>query len=356
MKGQWSLDTHGDPLGAVREVIKEVWLQAGLAGMLVTMPDEAEAHVMPHFITDPAALGLINPFMPLMEMNIAKLVPGVIKDHPGEWIGALLRPCELRALIEMTKHTPINLDHFMTFSVDCLGTLPADEYQWRLERSKKGSQPAASQTPSPEDELAGEALKFARHGGVIPYRYRPACQVCSSPSAGQAQVNLFVLGLPVRQHILLSVSAGKLPSSFNLDQLSIQPAGESLVAQHEHVVERMIERHTRTIQRVNEALRDQLPKNVEAIIRQLEGCGDCQACMDVCPICSVDKPYRDANGSYNRSAIMRWLVSCAGCGMCEQACPNHLPTAVIFAQVRQQLDQEWEYLPGKSISDPLPKL
>jgi formate dehydrogenase subunit beta len=354
MKSHWSLDTHGDPLGTVREVIKALWLQAGLAGMLVTMPDEGEVHVAPRFITDPAYIDRVNPFMPLMEMNIARMIPGIIAEHPGTWVGALLRPCELRALIEMAKHTSLDLGNFITFSVDCLGTLPADEYQWRLERTHKPHQPGNQDVPGNPDELANEALKFARQGGVVPYRFRPACQVCISPSAGQADVNLFVLGLPVRQNILLSISAGKLPDNLDTQKLTLQKTDQSLIFRHEQIVERMIEQHTRTIQRVNDTLGDQLPEDVEAVIKQLTTCGDCQACMDVCPICSVDRPYQDANGSYNRNTVMRWLISCAGCGMCEQACPNHLPTAAIFAHIRQQLDQEWEYLPGRSIDDKLP--
>jgi formate dehydrogenase subunit beta len=99
-----------------------------------------------------------------------------------------------------------------------------------------------------------------------------------------------------------------------------------------------------------------LPADVDAVIRQLESCGECQACMDVCPICSVDRPYRNADGHYDRDDVIRWLISCAGCGMCEQACPSHLPTSAIFAHIRQQLSQEWGYVPGGSLYDPLPAL
>ena len=49
--------------------------------------------------------------------------------EPG-W--SFARPCEMRALTEMTKHASFKIDNLLTISVDCLGTLPADEYQWRL--------------------------------------------------------------------------------------------------------------------------------------------------------------------------------------------------------------------------------
>src|SRR5512137_1599377 len=102
MDNQWSLDTNGDPLGKVHEFIKHIWREYRLDGMLVTMNGEVKTHATPRFITDVAAIDQVNPFRPLMEINAARLIPGLLAAHPGATIGALLRPCEMRALIEMT--------------------------------------------------------------------------------------------------------------------------------------------------------------------------------------------------------------------------------------------------------------
>ncbi len=345
----WSLDTHGDPLGKVHEFIKQVWKSSHLDGMLVTMDGKAGTHATPRYTTTMADIDQVNPFRPLMEINTARLIPGLLASHPGAKLGALLRPCEMRALVEMSKHTPLNLDHLLTISVDCLGTLPADEYQWRLDRLQKG-------LPTQEipDELAQEALKFARQGGIIPYRYRTACQVCSSPEAIHADINLHVLGLPVRQQILVSVRQSELAETIHLNDYANRTTDETLAAQHKRILSRMGERHARLMERINQGLGSLLPSDVDALIRQLETCGDCQSCMQVCPICSVDSPHRDANGHYDRASVMRWLVSCAGCGMCEQSCPKHLPTAAIFAHIRQLLDEQWQYAPGHAPDEPLP--
>jgi formate dehydrogenase subunit beta len=354
MNNQWSLETHGDPLGKVRSLIKKIWLGANLEGMLVTMDDGDEARATPRYVIDPASIDEINPFKPLMEFNIATLIPSTLAIHPGSKIGALLRPCEMRALIEMTKHAPFNIDNLLTVSVDCLGTLPADEYQWRLERIEKAHSADEISSTEVKDELAQEALKFARQGGIIPYRYRSACQVCTSPATNQANINIHILGLPVRQQILLSLGDPKIAETIRIEELTDGSADKTLIIQHERIVSKMCERHQRTLDRVNEGLGDLLPADVDAVIQQLESCGDCQKCMDVCPICSVDRPDRIAGGHYDRSSVMRWLVSCAGCGMCEQSCPNHLPTSAIFAHIRQQLAQEWEYVPGRAMDEPLP--
>jgi formate dehydrogenase subunit beta len=354
MNNQWSLDTHGDPLGKVHNFIEQVWLEYGLDGMLVTTNGGNEAQAMPHYVTQVASIDNINPFKPLMEINAARLIPGLFVNYPDARIGALLRPCEMRALTEMTKHASFNTEHLITICVDCLGTLPADEYQWRLERVEKNLPAEESGSAESTDELAHEALKFARQGGIIPYRYRSACQVCTSPAADQADINIHILGLPVRQKMLVSVSDPRIAETIHIEKLTDGTADQALIMQHERILSRMCERHQRTMERVNDGLGSLLPADVDAVIHQLETCGECQSCMDVCPICSVDRPDRSADGHYDRSGVMRWLVSCAGCGMCEQACPNHLPTSSIFAHIRQQLDQEWEYVPGRSAAEPLP--
>jgi formate dehydrogenase (coenzyme F420) beta subunit len=351
MDNYWALDTHGDPLGKLHDFIAFVWEAFSLDGMLVTMNNGLDARATPRLITDMESIKQVNPFMPLMELNSARLIPGLLAEHSTGRIGALLRPCELRALVEMTKHAPIDLEHLVTISVDCLGTLPVDEYRWRSERIEKNL--PTSEMP---DELALEVLNFARQGGIIPYRYRSACQVCPSPGADNADINFHVLGLPVRQKILVSISDSKQPAIPQLDGYANGYADQTLILQHERILSRMSERHARLMERLSQGLGNLLPTDVDALIRQLESCGDCQCCMDACPICSVDRPIRDSDGHYDRQSIEHWLVSCAGCGMCEQYCPKGLPTAAIFAYIRQQLDRQWDYIPGRMLDEPLPKM
>jgi formate dehydrogenase subunit beta len=322
--------------------------------MLVTMDDGVQARALPLFISDVNDIAKVDPFKPLMEFNAARLIPEFMITHPSKKFAALLRPCEMRALIEMTKHATINIEALLTISVDCLGTLPADEYQWRLERMGKNVHTDAYNPGDSDDQLANEALKFARQGGIIPYRYRTACQVCTSPAADIAKINIQILGLPIRQKMLVAINDPELEKLIHPETLFNGEADGYLVNQHERVVSKMHERHRQTMERIEKGLGEMLPSNVDALINQLENCGNCQSCMDVCPICSVDRPHRHSDGHYNRADVIRWLVSCAGCGMCEQVCPTHLPIYSIFAHIRQQLDQEWEYVPGRSLDDRLP--
>ena len=155
-----------------------------------------------------AQLEEVNPFKPLMMENASRQVPRLRAERPNARLGALLRPCEMRALIEMVKHDSFDLDGFLTVSVDCLGTFPADEYEWRAARKESN------------DSLTRETIQFVKQGGILAYRYRSACQMCVSPEASSADLNINVLGLPARQHILVRARDEATAERLKLDAIT----------------------------------------------------------------------------------------------------------------------------------------
>lgn len=342
MKTQWMLDTHGDPLGTLRQFVRTVWQGADLEGMLVPLNGSPSAIAEASLIKDSGQLDDFNPFKPLMILNAASLIPKVLNTHPDSHFGAIMRPCELRALIEMVKHNGFSTDQVLTICVDCLGTFPVEDYEWRAKR--KGE---------PEN-LTEEALRFARQGGIGAYRYRSACQVCTDPEARSADINIGVLGLPVRQYVLITARDEDTAVRLHLDEITDVQANPTLVAQHERLLAKLVERNRRTYERVISGLGDILPTDLDALIDQLESCENCQDCLNVCPICVIDHPRLAEDGKYVREDVTRWMISCSGCGICESACPQHLPLNAIFLHIRTQLAESHGYSPGGSPKEPLP--
>ena len=119
-----------------------------------------------------------------------------------------------------------------------------------------------------------------------------------------------------------------------------EQADEDMVAKREQILAKISERHVRTRERVLKSLDETLPADLKELLVQFESCGTCQTCMDVCPISTVDRPRKDANGKLFREDVVNWLLSCAGCGMCEQSCPQHQPLSAIFSHIREQIDAE----------------
>jgi Pyruvate/2-oxoacid:ferredoxin oxidoreductase delta subunit len=143
------------------------------------------------------------------------------------------------------------------------------------------------------------------------------------------------------------------------DRLKIDEWGDGqlprdLLEQRARTLAKMLQRHLRTYERVIHSLGDLLPDDVDDLVRQIEACGDCQACMQACPICSVDFPRPGEEQRYLRQDVMRWLVSCDGCGMCEQACPRAKPLTAIFTDIRDELAEALGYSPGMYWDQVLP--
>ena len=209
MNNWLKIKTQGDPLGTLRRLVSNIWEQGNLDGMLVPVEDQIGSGIKPQIIYESTRLEDVNPFKPLMSSNASKYIPEVMNKDPDFQLGALLRPCEMRALVEMSKRKKFSIERLVTISVDCLGTFPADEFTWRA--SRKGS----------TQELTREQLKFARQGGIMAYRYRSACQLCISPNAHGADLNIGIMGLPVRQTLLLSARNYDLEKKFKLENLPV---------------------------------------------------------------------------------------------------------------------------------------
>jgi formate dehydrogenase subunit beta len=316
MDTDWVILTHGDPLGALQKFIKMLWEQTDLHDLVVA-PRNGK-----YLLESPQDLEELNPFRPLMKLNTARLVLQVAHENPGQRLGAVLRPCEMRALNEMAARGAVKREDVLAICVDCLGTFPAEEFEWRTERSDKG--------------LTREALRFAPQGGISAYRYRPACQMCAEPGATDGDVNIGVFGLPVRQSILVNAHNGSVVLQSITDGL----ASDVLVGKRVQMLAKISERHVRTRERVLKALEDDLPTDLGKLLEQFETCGDCQACMNVCPICVVDQPRKSPDGRLVREDLVNWLLSCAGCGMCEQSCPQHQPLSAVFSHIRTQIEAE----------------
>ena len=288
MNTHWKIGTHGDPLGAVRRFIQTVWAQAELEGMLVPLNGNELSVTRPKFIADPKPLEEVNPFKPVMVENAARSVCAEIQEQPDAKLGTILRPCEMRALVEMVKRDSVDLDNLLTISVDCLGSFPADEFQWRAARKEASG------------GVTQDTIQFAKQGGILAYRYRSACQMCVSPQAKEADLNINIFGLPVRQHILITAQDQETTESLNLDNITDSTADEEMINSHERVLARMKGRLHSTMERVTQGLGDLLPQYIDAVIAQLESCGSCQMCMEACPLCAVNFPQLGPDNRYQR--------------------------------------------------------
>jgi formate dehydrogenase subunit beta len=57
---------------------------------------------------------------------------------------------------------------------------------------------------------------------------------------------------------------------------------------------------------------------------------------------------------FHLTRLNHMAVSCVGCGMCQEACPHGIPVFNIFSLVGAQLQKQFDYVPGKDITEEPP--
>jgi formate dehydrogenase subunit beta len=307
MKNSWILDTNGDPLGAVRQFLMEIWFPARLNGMVVPVYQAQGTRVLPSWVKSPELLAQADPFAPLMPINSARLALEISQAHPRERLGAVLRSCEVRAFRRMVEQHKLSASQWLVISVDCLASFPEVDFDWRVHK--------------------------ARQGGVAAYRFRDACQMCLEPFAQDADLSVELLGLPVRQLVVVSARDRQLAEELHLDTLTDGPVPESYLARRETTLATVSARRKRALERKVQALSADAPVDLPGLLQHIAGCAPCQKCLDACPVYFGDfVPARQGAAELLEAARV-WLEGCVACGMCDEACPRHLPLTAILNQI-----------------------
>ena len=57
---------------------------------------------------------------------------------------------------------------------------------------------------------------------------------------------------------------------------------------------------------------------------------------------------------FQMTRLNHMAASCVSCGMCSSACPSEIPVGAIISAIGEQVQAEFEYIPGRDIGEPLP--
>jgi formate dehydrogenase subunit beta len=356
---------NNDILAAVRGFLKRLLEEQVVEALLVPMETPAGT-VTPALVADPDLLDAANPLAPVMGLNAARVVGHVSIREPRGRIGAVLRPCELRALVELVKLQQASLDDLVTIGVDCLGTYDVPVYT--AMRADGGVDVAALLATARSGELAPQ--KGALQKG---YTFRDACQMCEKPHVEGADVVLELFGADLTAGIPVS-----LPDEV-AEKLGLEPAEEDgqRASLHSQVVDKVVAARTQVRDARLAEIRQRLEQ--EGIEGVFAACVRCHNCMTVCPICYCKtclfkspvfdhEPMLYVNwaqrkGAYRLPAdttlfhltrLNHMALSCVGCGMCTSDCPAELPVGQVFRAIGQQVQEVFDYVPGRSVEEPLP--
>jgi formate dehydrogenase subunit beta len=362
MKTQIPIE-NGDALAAIRGFLKQLLETEVVDALLVPMETPAGT-VTPALVADPALLDAANPLAPVMGLNAARMAGKVSVREPlgrdtRPRIGVVLRPCELRALVELVKLQQASLENLVTIGVDCVGAYDVPVYlKKRLETGDERLwRELYNDLQSPASDL------------------RDACQMCEKPHVEGADITLELFaGVDTGISIDLPDDVAEKLWGATSPQL-LRPSAPSTT--REEIIERIVTARTEVRdERFAEMQRRLEEEGIESV---LAACVRCHNCMTVCPICYCktclfESPTFDhepvqylkwaqRKGAYRLPAdtmlfhltrLNHMVLSCVGCGMCTSNCPADLPVGRVFRTIGQQVQAVFDYQPGRSVEDPLP--
>lgn len=335
----------GNTINTLRGFLAAWWEQYDLDVLLAPIEQKDRRGLTAKAIDDPAELADVNPFAPVMSGNAASTAHQLLQEHSGKRLAVMLRPCELRAFVELQKRQkPVPAQaKVVVIGVDCLGTFSKADYAGAIDAHGP-------------DEITAEVLLNAAEGGFRPQSFRTACQICDWPAPRGADLTIGTIGIDSREHLLLVAGDEKADAALGLGTLAGDLASEYQVSRRETVVGAIADTHV--------GLRNQMIEDMKGVYRfddlgsilaWLASCSLCGECLKACPIYEgefagllerrrVAQPGIAPLG--DMVSLSRWLASCAGCGMCEERCNMHVPLFLLISALSHRIREKMHYHSG----------
>jgi formate dehydrogenase subunit beta len=352
-----------DLLGALRELFKNILGKEDISAILAPWRLPTKKMVMPTLMTDPDQLNGVDPLSPAFPMNSAKIVSRLTRKPSGGNIAAVMRPCEIRAFVELVKLKQARTEELILIGIDCLGALGNRDY---LNWSEKNGDEVTK-------TFAGQVLsgKIADMDGI---ELTQACRSCELPVAEGADINIGFFGVDTSRQILvqaLTDKGGRL-----LEELDLATAEEPASRRKE--IDRLVSERAAFRDNMFAEVGDKI-NSIDKLSAYLAGCVNCYNCRVACPVCYcrecvfVTDVFDHEPSQYLRWARKKGAVkmptdtllyhitrlahmstACVGCGQCTNACPNDIPVMPLFRMIAHKTQQAFDYEAGRSLEEKMP--
>ena len=348
---------------AILDFLRLLLEKGVVEGILIPKMLPSGDGVVQTLIHDPDKLKGASILSPTIPVQSAKVASNLTSKNLGKKAAALLKACEIRAIVELSKFLQVKLDNLYLIGIDCPGTFEVPDYARMTQEGNGGA------------GLTQGLLQAMEKGEVLPpqgYSFRTACQMCEYP-VPQADIGVKLFGYRVDQEIGLEIGERLEREIEEKGILSLAEAKES--ANRAEVVRKIVNERTKKRDATFREFKG-VVKDLQAFLDRFSTCVRCHNCMVACPICYCKEcVFKTSVFEHEGDQLMRWadrkggirmptdtlifhlirmshmVTSCIGCGLCDSACPSRLPVASLFRSVGDKVQQMLRYVPGRDVKE-----
>ncbi len=334
-----------------------------IRGLLVPLRSFVGTMPMPTLVTDTEMLFNAAPLSPVFPLSAARLAARLTRKPIGGKIAAFLRPCEIRAFIELVKLKQGRIEDIILIGIDCMGAV-----------QNRDAKALNADNPLKYDDDFCKAMLTGSEALPDGMTLAAACRACEHPLPEGTDLAIHLLGADLQKG--LPVVAGSETGEAILQKMDL--SGADVPGERGAVVEAFI------AERI--AYRDRMFEDtavaVESLVklsRYFSACVNCYNCRVACPVCYCrecvfltgafdHEPHQylrwaERKGSvkmptdtvfYHLTRLAHMSTACVGCGQCSNACPNDIPVMELFRMVAHGTQQAFDYTAGRNIDDPPP--
>ena len=342
---------------AVRDLLESLLKAEKIQGAFTLRKMNDNGGVAYSLISNVEDIQNARPLYPFMPVNAGKVLSDfTIEGSTTQPVAAVLRPCELRAFIELVKRIQANPANILLISVTCGGVYPLK-----------------SLADYKDSDRQSEYWQSVKNADIAP-GLRETCQMCEDFIPQHADMVIAAAGrkdLDERCTIILNTQKGQ---EYAASAAGSKTSDDIESAKIEELKEKRKEQKTKIFDRF-----DDEHSGLKDIVRTFAPCLGCHGCSHACPICccthcefdskileyqpsSVKSELKLKGGLkvppgnifFHLGRMTHMAVSCVSCGMCSDVCPVNIPVATIFSRVSVPLQDVFEYIPGRDVEEPVP--